>query len=184
MTWINSYSGIKVEPMAFTKDMVRLTDIATHLSNKNRYTGAIALSVAQHSVVLAAHLPLSTAGRRRALMHDACEAYFPDVPYPIKKDPRYPQFLVDVEDAIQRTIEEALGVAVIDPKEQALIDAFDRAICGIEAPMHFGKIHADWKWQEIHPKVANRLRTALLRLWPPIEARKRFLDMAKALEIQ
>lgn len=85
MTWIQTFKRREpTYPLALTPDQVHLEDIAHALALKCRWTGHTRefYSVAQHSVHVAELLPphLQMAG----LLHDAAEAYLPDVASPIK----------------------------------------------------------------------------------------------------
>jgi len=96
---------------------IRLSDIATGLSNQCRYSGQLDTfySVAQHSVFVMEHvwrdLPkdLDETERRflllQALLHDASEAYIVDIPTPFKKMPEmaaYRAVEAEVQDACFR----------------------------------------------------------------------------------
>lgn len=79
-----TYSGGVFYPLDPRIDDINITDIAHHLSQINRFTGAtrVPYSVAQHSVLVSMILPdyLKLAG----LLHDAAEAYCNDISTPIK----------------------------------------------------------------------------------------------------
>jgi hypothetical protein len=60
-----------------------IEDIAYALSGINRYSGHTRYSVAQHSVLMAEHMPSRSLGLQ-ALLHDAAEAYCQDLPRPMK----------------------------------------------------------------------------------------------------
>ena len=83
-SWILTYTGRKVYPLELTPDQVCVEDIAHALSLKCRFTGHCRTfySVADHSVRVAALLPLGK--QIHGLLHDAAEAYLPDVAGPIK----------------------------------------------------------------------------------------------------
>ena len=82
--WIQTFTGKKIEPLRADPSQVNIEDIAHALAYKCRYTGHCEpfYSVAEHSVRVAGLLPpdLKLAG----LLHDAAEAYLPDVAAPIK----------------------------------------------------------------------------------------------------
>ena len=82
--WIQTYTGKQFYPLSPEIDKISIVDIAHALSMKCRYTGHCSdfYSVAEHSVVVSNFcLPqYALAG----LMHDAAEAYLPDVSRPIK----------------------------------------------------------------------------------------------------
>jgi hypothetical protein len=86
---IQTYTGIEFFPLNATPETIDQIDIAHALSNTCRYTGhsAFHFSVAQHSVLLCDYIQLielSEDDQRWGLMHDASEAYLPDIAKPIK----------------------------------------------------------------------------------------------------
>jgi hypothetical protein len=96
---------------------VHLEDIAAGLSRTCRYAGQIAdevefYSVAEHSVIMTSHAYRSGLIRSRSealcyLLHDGSEAYFGDMPTPLKA--LVPQFSV-FEDRAQSVIFSAFGI--------------------------------------------------------------------------
>lgn len=88
--YIETVSGKQIYFLEPTGDMFDITDIAHALSNTCRYTGHCNrfYSVAEHSVHVS-NLLKGTPYELDGLLHDAAEAYLPDVASPIK------QFLAD-----------------------------------------------------------------------------------------
>lgn len=84
MSWIQTFTGKKVFPLAMTAEMVCVDDIAHALSMKCRFTGHCRefYSIAEHSVRVS--LLVRPELRLAALLHDAAEAYLPDLARPIK----------------------------------------------------------------------------------------------------
>lgn len=92
MTWLLTATGHSVDLRCIGVDDVRIEDIAHHLAQTNRYTGACKrpYSVAEHSLLVAELIE-----RRQAipspsvlmagLMHDAHEAYTQDLSAPMKQ---------------------------------------------------------------------------------------------------
>lgn len=82
--WIQTYTGRKFYPLDPRPDDVCLEDIAHALAMKCRYAGHCRefFSVAQHSVMVSKMLPPYAA--KWGLLHDAAEAYLPDICRPIK----------------------------------------------------------------------------------------------------
>lgn len=108
-TWIQTASGRAFDPFDPNPDDITIEDIAHHLANQGRFSGATKYfySVAQHSI----HVAAAVAGRyggtaeeqRIALMHDTPEAYIVDLPRPIKHHPdmqAYRNIEVNVWNAI------------------------------------------------------------------------------------
>jgi uncharacterized protein len=89
MTWIQTYTGQRLDLLLPDPSHVCLEDIAQPLSLLVRFTGQIrhGYTVAQHSVLVARALRdegHSLGVQRAGLMHDAHEAYTGDVSAPIK----------------------------------------------------------------------------------------------------
>src|SRR4051812_31750950 len=82
--YIQTYSGTEFWPLSPKAADVKLIDIAHALSNKCRFAGHCRefYSVAQHSVLVSRQLPDEF--KLWGLLHDAGEAYFADIPNPIK----------------------------------------------------------------------------------------------------
>jgi hypothetical protein len=110
--YIETRSGIHFNFENPTVDMILIEDIAHALANKCRYSGHTSLfySVAEHSIEVARRLPAET--QLWGLMHDATEAYLPDVPRPIKR--LMPAFRV-WEQNIMRVIAHKFGLSMPEP---------------------------------------------------------------------
>lgn len=80
----NSYSGLVIDMVNPTVDMILPIDIAQSLGKICRFNGQIShfYSVAQHSVLVSALAPEYL--KRPALIHDAPEAYLQDIISPLK----------------------------------------------------------------------------------------------------
>lgn len=125
---IRTYTGKYVNPLQLRAEDICIEDIAHHLSNLCRYTGACPsfYSVAQHSVLvsrqMAGGLPgLSATLEMAGLLHDAAEAYFNDLASPVKHDPRM-AFYREAEHATGRLIFQVFG---LDPGLLPLTKAAD-----------------------------------------------------------
>lgn len=121
MEWIQTFSGVKFDLESPRAEDVRLEDIASHLSNLCRFSGATATmgafatptstfySVAQHAVAVSRILPphLALAG----LLHDAGETYTNDITRPMKAvlKKNWPGFQAFL-DAIDAAIGEKFGI--------------------------------------------------------------------------
>ena len=140
--WIMTASGRPFWPLDPSVDDVAIEDIAHHLSNLCRFTGAVRsfYSVAQHSVLVARRLTESVAmnggdWHTRAvaglygLLHDASEAYLIDIPRPLKHAPDFAPYR-RVETLVQGVVYEAFGLAAAD--EPAMLKAIDRQMLRTE----------------------------------------------------
>lgn len=89
-TWVQTYSGKAFRLGENMKDAINIIDIAHHLSTRCRFNGAPDpfYSVAEHSVRMCMHaetLKCTKAQQLWYLLHDAGEAYLPDIPSPMKR---------------------------------------------------------------------------------------------------
>lgn len=90
-SFIVTSTGKRFYPFAPCIDDIEIEDIAHHLSNICRFTGATKrhYSVGQHSLLVADILRskgYNAHTQFAGLMHDAAEAYVTDVPTPIKRE--------------------------------------------------------------------------------------------------
>jgi len=88
--WIETYSGGKLHFLNPQPEEIQITDIAHALSLTCRFGGQCKsfYSVAEHSIRVAEIVPPKY--KLQALLHDASEAYLPDLPRPIKA--KLPEF--------------------------------------------------------------------------------------------
>ena len=88
--WIQTYTGRCVDPLDVDPREVRLADIAHALAMKCRFSGHCQqfYSVAEHSVRVSIQLQLTYRSDIKllllGLLHDAAEAYLPDIVAPLK----------------------------------------------------------------------------------------------------
>lgn len=90
--WITTFSGKKFHFLDPQPDEIDILDIAHALSLTCRFTGQCSefYSVAEHSIRVAKIVPKEY--RLHALLHDASEAYLPDIPRPMKA--QLPEFKI------------------------------------------------------------------------------------------
>lgn len=115
---IHTISGKRFWPLDARAEDVDIYDIAYSLSQKCRYNGHCRglYTVAQHCVLASQN----THHPQWALMHDAAEAYLPDVSRPLK--PELKGF-TEIEDRLLRVIAPVFGLEMPFPKEVHRIDA-------------------------------------------------------------
>lgn len=144
--WMQTYTGLKFDPINPTLDTICIEDIAHALANICRYGGHTVrfYSVAEHSIMVSQFCetyPLD------GLLHDAAEAYIGDMIKPIK------MFLSEINDTLFRGIEddiyaviaEKFGLQIPIPKEVKDIDF--RAL-GTEREEAMSN-HLNHKWYHI-----------------------------------
>lgn len=98
--WIETYTGKQFWPLDPEPASVDIEDIAHALATTNRFNGHATepYSVAQHSVLCCDMA--SPPAKAQALLHDATEAYLPDLTRPVKTV--MPEFR-SAEDNLWRT---------------------------------------------------------------------------------
>lgn len=188
MNWVVTFTGRVFCPLEPDPADVCIEDIAHHLSLKCRFGGASRefYSVAQHSVHCADHVAASghpAAVQMAALLHDAGEAYLPDIVQPIKhrfftgnSSPAqvYPIGFASSENRVMSAVIIALNVC-IDIKHPAVKTA-DLVMLASEAkalmdlskcpPWNLppesdwapgGALHRNWNVVPVPPAAAERL---------------------------
>lgn len=177
--WIETWTGRRVYPTRPDIRSIYLEDVAHGLSNNCRYNGQSRFySVAEHSVHLAdwclarGLVPLVA---MNALLHDAAEAYLPDVPTPIKC--LFPLFS-DCEDRLLQTIFQALGVRFLEGALRGQIKGADLRIVLNEREAAMPRHSGDnlWNVEELEP-----LEDVQIHCWPPDEAEDNFLSCFREL---
>ncbi len=124
---INSYGGRRFDPTAPDPEDICPEDIAHALSLLCRANGHLRLfySVAQHCLACRREAAARGWGPRLqllCLLHDASEAYIGDLTRPLK---RHLPYFAEVEERMQQTIYEALGVAPPEGAERSLVAEVD-----------------------------------------------------------
>lgn len=150
---ICTISGQEVYPFTPDPEDIILADIAHALSLKVRYTGHTEwlYTVAQHSILMcrwANDLGLSEDVQLQCLMHDAAEAYLPDIASPLKSsiyvDVSNLPFLPDEDPLFRKmsmapfkAVEESLlwvifGRFQMNPHMDPMVKTLDTAIYLVE----------------------------------------------------
>lgn len=123
--WILTYSGIKFYPFNPKIEDVSIEDIAHALSNQCRFSGHTYkfYSVAQHSRYTS---QICEEDKLWGLLHDATEAYFIDVPSPIKN---FIRFFKKYEKRLAKVIAKKFDLPFPIPQE---VHRADKSIFNIE----------------------------------------------------
>lgn len=139
-----TYTGLLVNPLGLDDQDVSIIDIAWSLSHQCRFNGHCKrfYSVAEHSLNVASFFR-DRAAKKRALLHDAAEAYLGDVVKPLK------QQLVVVDEGKQVTSFEKL-------EERILARIFQ----------HFNMKFEEEKMREIEKADLLMLESELKYLFP------------------
>lgn len=173
--WIETYTGRMVTPLSPVPATLSITDIAYALANKCRYSGhtAVYYSVAEHCVLMAlfALNRGDNLGARWALLHDAVEAYIPDVPRPLKPG------LVG-----WREIEETMEIAILfhfgfgqqierlTDEQREMVKSLDTRILLREAKVLLVSGGLNWR-------IEGKPLPVTIHGWTPAQARAEFLSL-------
>lgn len=166
MSYIETYTGRRFNPVEPDPMQIVIQDIAHSLAHKCRYTGHTSefYSVAQHCVIVSNIVPIEFA--MEGLLHDAAEAYLPDVAYPIKHN--FP-ILMSVEDKLHAVIAERFGITY--PYPEAVTD-IDRRIT-IDEAKAFMTSKGDWWGHDMDNGCYNGPG---IKGFSPKKAKQKFLD--------
>ena len=161
--WIQTYSGIEFHALSPKASEISLLDIAHALSNKCRFAGHTLnfYSVAQHSVLVSSLLPVEF--KMWGLLHDAGEAYFADIPQPIKRE--FDVF-EQIEEPIMRAVAEKFQLYWPCPKE---VKVADKIALATEARDLLPVVWRDWEtqWESLSLKdrEINPLDPTTSKMW-------------------
>jgi hypothetical protein len=152
---------------------ILIEDIAHALSLQCRFGGhsPYFYSVAEHSVrvsIEAGRRDLSVKDRLAALLHDAEEAYLPDIPRPIKHDMSEAQ---KIYTRIQKVINKKFG---IEDANWVEIKRIDDQMTSTEAD-RFGLLNPNWS------PLGRRINRQMVLGWEPELAEDEFLRRYKDL---
>lgn len=126
--FIETFTGESFHPLNPTQGSIWIEDIAHHLSNQCRFSGAtrVHYSVAEHSVRVS--LLLKEWGEDEdvqfwGLMHDASEAYLVDLPTPLKQNSAIGEIYRVAEKRLMREICTRFSMNEVQPARVTLADA-------------------------------------------------------------
>lgn len=130
-TWIETFSGLRVDPLKPDISLIKIEDIAHALSNCCRFAGhsRIFYSVARHSLLVYEIVKQHGANietLKWALMHDAHQAYIRSFTPPME----YPELMawyIDLETAWSQAISHALNIHVLEVDFSILKEAHNHA---------------------------------------------------------
>lgn len=165
MNLLGTYSGTRININKNYDGLmlgeVNLEDVVHGLALQCRFAGQLGrfYSVAQHSVILS-KLFFEEDYPLYALLHDADEAYLPDIPRPWKDE--FPEFN-KLGARVRRWVLRSIGLEGSIPKE---IEEMDRDIAHAEAH-YIGPATTNW----VEPAKAAFFDPSLFeRIWTPEEA--------------
>ncbi|NKX37734.1 hypothetical protein HGG70_07355 [Rhodobacteraceae bacterium R_SAG4] len=189
--YAHTASGNKFYPYAPTPEQIDIKTIAHHLACQARWNGAtrhrflkdrIFYSVAEHSVYVADYVA-NELGRPdlafEGLLHDATEAYVPDLIRPLKYSSEFRAPFKKVEDSIEVVVAERFRLAQPMPME---VKVADDAVCLAEwnqiVPRASGEV---WQGALVTDVKPAPIGIAMLQ---PLEAYNLFMERYRILSLQ
>ncbi len=165
--FFNTVTGIKINILAPTVEMISIVDIAAALSKICRFGGHTPrfYSVAQHSLFVEYLSP--EPHKRTALLHDCSEAYVGDMIKPLKHI--VGKAYDEVEDRFMKVIFEKFGVDIALLPE---IKQWDTAALIVEHDYFWGKTTA----LEYYMKVCMGHNTSISAEWNSAYAENAFIE--------
>jgi uncharacterized protein len=169
VNFIETYTGRAFFPLAPRVEDVTVIDVAHHLSNQNRYSGATEFyySTAQHCCLLYDYVEQVLKGSPldcfQILHHDDAETYLVDMPRPVKQ--HMPQFRI-WDRNIQMCVRSAIGIGDVPiPPWQ---DDLDSRIIVDERAQVMSESDNDWQ-HDLEPLGIE------IKPWLPVIAEQNFL---------
>lgn len=160
MSWIQTFTGKRVDFNDLRPEMFCIEDIAHALSYINRFTGHTrrAYSVAEHSVrcvhhLVHANMETQDDDRTHVLLHDASEAYLNDLSAPVKHLDALHGYR-ELEKRVERMLLHASGLRPV--RDPALIKEVDRILFASEATVFFGADGALKQWTTLTEPACPR----------------------------
>lgn len=174
-----THSGREFLVLEPRSEDVAIEDIAWSTGMKCRYTGHTSrfYSVAEHSLLVEQYVamrwPLDLGLRREALLHDASEAYLPDVTGPVKRDPRVSEWYRPIEARVETAVAEAFGLP--DPPSKNVKIA-DKELFKKEVPQLMPSVY----WWNIDEPDEYAAVLCIQGMDPPL-ATRRFMESYRRL---
>lgn len=170
MSWIQTHSGRRVEPLNLKPQDVCIEDISAHLSKICRFTGAVSsfYSVAQHSVLVSVYCEPKDA--LWGLLHDASEYVLQDIPRPLKYLPEFGFY----REAEYRAMSAICKAFDIKERQPASVGAADIHMLATEARDLMSPLHPDWR-------TLKAPYTRRIASWSPDQAEIAFLARFRML---
>lgn len=177
--WAEIFTGTRFFYKEPTLDMIHFEDVANSLGKMCRYGGHTHTfySVAEHSCLMLLHAveQLKIKDKRllrTIVMHDATEAYLPDLPRPLKH--MLPQFKA-FETMLEEVIAERFGLIFPHPP---IVKELDSRILCDERAQAMNPSYNDWGIDILEPLGVE------LQFYTPSQAIEHFYYAAEFLEIE
>ena len=171
MTYIMTSTGRPFSPIGARPTQIHIEDIAHHLANLCRFTGAVRefYSVAQHSVHVSQYVPATDA--LWGLLHDATEAYIGDMNRPLKHCGLMFEYR-SIEADLADTIAERFGLPFGQPTS---VTEADNRMLMTEKRDLMPEASPEWAGLGVHWPAFEPYQFRIIP-WTPAMAKQAFLQ--------
>lgn len=181
--WLNTVTGHRFPVDNPQRDDFKIVDIAIALGHQARYAGhtRVHYSVALHSVIVARAVEIAGGTPdeiRWGLLHDAAEAYYTDVPWPLIAAGLCPD-LRAAEKRAMLAIAERFGLS---PEEPQIVRDFDLEALHVESD-HLLRRRPDWEISRPASPAMRRAWGEVYDVWQGGKAAMAFIREAKRLDL-
>ena len=167
ISWIQTYTGKRVDPLDMKLEDLSIYDIAHALSLICRYSGHCNhfYSVAEHSCLISDLC--SDTNKLSGLLHDASEAYLVDLARPVKQGLRDRN--INVFDVFEENIEKLVNKKWQVDCNNSEVKELDSRMIRTEAPVIMAGSVEGWSHMKLEPLDIK------IELWSPLQAETEFL---------
>ena len=166
--WLQTWTGRKFYVLDPRPEDFDIRDVAHSLSNQCRYAGHVDkfYSIAEHCVLLHDHvLSEDKALAYNLLMHDGAEAYYLDIPRPIKNNmPGIKEAMAIVDSMYSR-------VFSLRDDLHGVVNEYDKRIV-IDEKQQLMNHHGNVEWHNYNNLDALGIE---VKCWSPSDAKTEFL---------
>ena len=185
MTWMLTATGACLDLQFIAQDAIRIEDIAHHLSQINRFTGACIrpYSVAEHSLLVVQIMEdrgvINPHVLMAGLLHDAHEAYCTDLSTPMKAAVGPSWYAV--ENRVKHAVRQHFAVLVASQSGAHSIESADLAALSTERAQLMPPDGPEWPCTRMHPPI-SWVHLDSRHHWTWQDWRQAFLDKYAELE--
>lgn len=160
MTWMLTSTGRTVDLRFIGAEMICIEDIAHHLAQINRFTGACLrpYSVAEHSLlvvqILEDHMGIThPSALLAALLHDAHEAYTADLSTPMKQAVGAGWHAIELQ--VQHAVQRNFAISVASQAHADIIKRADLTALSTERAQLLPPDGPPWACTHMHPPITS-----------------------------
>jgi len=180
--WIQTYEGRKLDLLDLDSLIITIEEIAHVLSMKCRFNGHCQsfYSIAEHSIHISDLCPNNC--REWGLLHDASEAYLPDLQTPLKRLPEF-EWFVKLEKELLLRIAKHFYLPPTIPGRVKELDTYMLHVEKNQLMKPMQDPRDEWGSSVMHPSFVEKPIAKGLQLLTPHQAKRKFKARAKELSL-